>query len=257
LEYFDFIKPGELENLPEDSQLAFARVVELAAPRLAVRLEEIGERDEEAWEQRRDAQYGFQGVIMGAARKFGIEPFAGADMPLMVNYKNEDYRQFRHDLSGYITQIMLNAADVDRSNSVPLLEERRQSLRTYVHHLREAIDQSDLPDRKKKRLHKRLDDLEQELTRGRIRYTVVVGIIMAVLATTSDLGGSYDTISKVASFIMREIGLAKEADDEQRKISYDPPAALMPPRSPEAQRRGKESVPGGFQRDEMDDEIPF
>lgn len=259
MEYFDFIKPGELDSLPADSQLAFARIVEIAQPRLAARLAKLDSNDRNDWDTVQDARYGFQSLIMGAARKFGIEPFASRDTPLIANYEDSDYRQFRHDLTGYIAQIMFGAADVDRSNSVPLIEERRQSLRTYVFHLREAIDKSDLPDWKKARLHKRLNDLEQELTKPRVNMTVVAGIVAAVLAVTSDAGGAYDTISKVATFILREIGQAKEADDEQKKISYDPPVALLPLRSPEAQRQGqgRKTAPDSFQRDEMDDEIPF
>jgi len=259
LEYFDFIKPRELDNLPEEPQLAFARVVEIAQPRLIDRIRDLDHNDRDGWALIQEAKYGFQGLVMGAARKYSIEPFSKSDMPLLKNYNDEDYRQFRHDLSMYITQIMLNAADADRSNSVPLIEEKRQRLRTYVFHLREAIDKSDLPDWRKDRLHKRLNDLEQELIKPRVNMTVVAGIVAAVLAVTSDAGGAYDTISKVATFILREIGQAKEADDEQKKISYDAPIALLPPRSPEAERqgRGRKTAPGSFQRDEMDDEIPF
>jgi hypothetical protein len=251
LEYFDFIKPGELENLPEDPQLRFARIVELAQPRLAARLTEFDSNERNDWDSIQDARYGFQSLVMGAARQFGIEPFASSELPLVANYQENDYRQFRHDLTSYIAQIMFNAADADRANSVPLLEDRRQSLRTKIYHLRQAIDQSEREDWKKKRLHGQLDKLEQELARGRIRMNVVAGILMVVLATTSDAGGSYDTISKVATFIMREIGQAKEADDEQRKISADAPVALIAPRRPEPK------APASFQLDEMDDEIPF
>lgn len=259
MEYFDFIKPGELDNLPEDPQLAFARVLEIAQPRLTARLRELDTQNDSDWEFIQDARYGFQGFVLGAAKKFKIEPFASSEMPLLEHYSTSDYRQFRQDLSVYVTQIMLHAADADRSNSVPLMEARRQSLRTYVFHLREAIDKSDLPDWRKDRLHKRLSDLERELIKPRVNMAVVAGIVAAVLAVTSDAGGAYDTISKVATFILREIGQAKEADDEQKKISYDAPVALLPPRSPEGGRqgRGRKTAPASFQRDELDDEIPF
>jgi hypothetical protein len=250
MEYFDFIKPGELDELPEDAQMRFARIVEIAQPRLAERLSQLDSNDRNEWDQVQDARYGFQSLVMGAARQFGIEPFASQEFPLIANYQENDYRQFRHDLTSYISQIMFNAADFDRANSAPLIEEKRQSIRTYIYHLREAIDKADLPDWKRKRLHERLNKLEEEISRGRVRFNVVAGILMGVLAATSDAGGAYDTISKVSSFILREIGIAKAADDEQRKVSYEPPVALLPLRRPEIKK-------SSFQRDEMDDEIPF
>jgi hypothetical protein len=45
LEYFDFIKPRELDNLPEEPQLAFARVVEIAQPRLIDRIRDLDHND--------------------------------------------------------------------------------------------------------------------------------------------------------------------------------------------------------------------
>jgi hypothetical protein len=119
--------------------------------------------------------------------------------------------------------------------------------------LREAIDRTHLPDWKKKRLHQRLDDLEKEFARGRVRFVVVAGIVMAILAAPGELAGSYDAVVRITNNIMRELGEAKAQDDEQRKVSHDEPVALLPPRKLEAQKtRGKKDS-----WDELDDEIPF
>jgi hypothetical protein len=171
-------------------------------------------------------------------------------MPTIEDHDDRNYRQFRHDLTHYITQIMLTTADRDRSGSVPLREETRQSLQTYIFHLREAIDRTNLPDWKKVELNKKLDDLEKELGRRRVRIAVVAGIVMTILAAPGDLVSSYDAVVRVTNSIMREIGQAKIADNEQRKISFDEPVALLPPRKEEPKAQE-------FAGDEMDDEIPF
>jgi hypothetical protein len=243
MEFFDFISQDEVEDLPEDPRAAFIAFVRLAGPRLRDRLKELGPRDDNNWEEIDDARYGFQNVILGAARKYGIEPFASLQMPTLARHGDKEYRQFKHDLTHYITQIMLATADKDRLNSVPLRDETRQSVQTYVYHLREAINRSGLSDTKKAALNKKLDELEKELARSRIRLTVVAGIAMAILAAPGDLMGSYDAVVRITNTIMREIGQAKDADNEQRKISYDGPVALMPPRV-EAEN-------------DKDDEIPF
>jgi len=249
MEYFDFIKPGDLDNLPEDPQLAFSEVVRIAQARLVERLETLDSGEHGDWTLILEAKHGFQNVAIGAARKFRIEPFASAEMPIVRNYSDEDYRQFRADLSHYITQIMLNAAEADRSQSIPVREETRQSLRTYVYHLRQAIDNTSLPDWRKVRLHDALTKFEQEITRPRIRFGVAVQVLMTVLNAGATVTDHWDGIVRITNNIVRELAVAKEADNEQRHVSAIPPALLVAPR--------KVEPPPSFDRNEMDDEIPF
>lgn len=250
MEYFDFIKPGDLDNLPEDPQLAFSEFVKFAQARLVARLEKLDDNQEQDWHLILEAKHGFQNVVVGAARTFRIEPFGSADVPEVQNYSDNEYRQFRADLSHYITQIMLASASFDRSNSVPLLDKARQSLRTYIYHLREAIDRTDLPEKKKKRLHKRVDDLEAELSRSRIRFVVFAGALMAIAAAPGELNESFNAVLRITNLIMRELGEAKAADDEQRRISADPAVALLPPRKEQPKQIR-------LDRTDLDEEIPF
>ena len=221
----------------------------LAEPRLAARASEVGARDQDNWQDYDDARHSFQSVVVSAAKKFGIEPFASIQMPLLKEHTEENYRQCRSDLTHYIAQIMLGLADRERNSSVPLQDNTRQSIKTYVVHLRDAIAKTNLPDEKKAHLHKLLDDFEQELSRKRVRIVVVASIMMAILAAPGTLVGSYDAVVRITNAIMREIGEAKAADNEQRKISFELPAALSPPR-PRIEHKKR---PGG----DLDDEIPF
>jgi hypothetical protein len=250
MEYFDFVKPDEAISLPEDPQMAFVQFVQIAQERLEARLDTFGQN--EAWSRIREAKHGFQNVVLGAAQRFKIEPFLKSNVPYVRDYEDADYQQFRADLSYYITQIMLAAADSDRSDSVPLLETVRESIHTYIYHLRLAIDKTELPDWKKKRLHKRLNELEAEITRGRVRMKIIAGILFGMLAAPHDASDSYDAVVHVATKIMREIGIAKDQDDEQRQISHDPLRALALPRRPE-----KIITSDSFSAEELDAEIPF
>jgi hypothetical protein len=249
MEYFDFIKGDELDDLPEDPQAAFIGFVRIAQPRLTARLREIGPEDQYNYSDIQDARYGFQSVVLGAAKKFGIEPFASIEMPTLHDYSEGNYRQFRADLTHYITQIMLAVADRDRSTSVPLLEDARQSVRTYIAHLRDAIDRTDLPERKKANLHKHLDRLEEELTRRRVRLVVVATAVMAIVSAPGNFASSYDAVVRLTNAIMREIGTAKATDEEQRKISFPEPLALSPPRTEKREEK--------FERQLLDEELPF
>jgi hypothetical protein len=76
MEYFDFIKPGELDDLPEDPEMAFAKIVEIAQARLTSRIDEIAGDDRSDYEMIQEARYGFQNVITATARQLGVTPFA-------------------------------------------------------------------------------------------------------------------------------------------------------------------------------------
>jgi hypothetical protein len=252
VDFWDFVTNDELDELPEDPEAAFIAFVRIAEARLKERLRAIGPRDQGTYEEIDDARYGFQNVVLGSAKKFGIEPFASLQMPVLDDHNDAKYRQFRHDLTHYITQLMLTTADRDRSNSVPLLDATRQKLETYIFHLRDAIKNSDLSDRKKDDLYKKLDALERELGRRRLRFIIVAGIVIHILTAPGELNASYDAVIRLTNSIMREIGLAKEADNEQRKISHDEPVALLPPRTEVPKPKDV-----SFDSSKMDDEIPF
>jgi len=72
MEYFDFIKPGELDDLPEDPKMAFARIVELAQARLTDRIGSIQGDERSDYELIQDARYGFQNVIIAIAKELGV-----------------------------------------------------------------------------------------------------------------------------------------------------------------------------------------
>lgn len=253
MDFWDFVTNDELDELPEDSDAAFIAFVRIAEARLKERLKELGQRDQHNYDEIDDARYGFHNVVLSAAKKFGIEPFSSLQMPMFEDHNDARYRQFRHDLTHYITQLMLTTAERDRSNSVPLLDTTRQKLETYIFHLRDAIKNSNLPDSKKDGLYKKLDALERELGRKRLRFIIVAGIVMHILTAPGELNASYDAVVRLTNNIMREIGLAKEADNEQRRISHEEPVALLPPRPTVP----KTKTAASFDRGEMDDEIPF
>jgi len=259
VEYFDFIKPGELDELPEDPQLAFIEFVRIAQPRLNERIEGLNPSQEDEWTLVEDARYGFQNVVLGAAKKFRIEPFASLTMPSLRDFDANQFRQFRADLTHYITQIMLSAADQDRSDSVALPTKSTDSIRAYIFHLREAIEKAEhITDAKRAALLRRLDALEAELGRKRVRYLVIARVVIELLAIPGALAQTYDLIAPLATKILREIGEAKIIEDDEKRIPFHEPIALLPARPPEGQRKAtKRRNARDFAMVDLDDEIPF
>lgn len=226
---FDFVTLKELEGLPENPQMAFISIVQLADKRLAARLNELGRPDEDTYDAINDAQFGFQSFVTAAAVEHNIKALAALGRPDRDHFNFNNYRDFRDALSFYTNQIVLARARYDRSESVPLLDRARQSIKTYITHLRGAIGSAELSNSKKARLNSLLDELEKELERKRVRLVVVANVTLAIMAAPGTMIASYDAVVRVTNLIMREFGEAKAADDEQYKISSEDAVVLLPP----------------------------
>jgi hypothetical protein len=246
---FDFFKPEDFEALPEDPQQRFIELVRIADKKLSI----VTTQNASEPYMVANANYGYQNIIIAAAKQLHIEGISDFYIPTAENYNDDSYRQFRADLNFYLTQMMLGGVEVDRANSVPLREETKQSIRTYIAHLRIAIDATEMAQEKRDRLHKKLDLLENELNRRRVRYTVIAGTLLTILGAPGALMGTYDAVVRVTNKIMHELALAKAADDEQRSVSAVKQVQLSPPKRPDAAR----VEPPQFDGQELEDEIPF
>ena len=257
MDYSDFIKDGDLDDLPDDPQLRFVAVATLALGRFNEAARELNSYQDEGAYALRQAEYGLHNVIFGAAKFYKVEPFASQSMPAVRDYDDNHFRQFRFDLNNYITQISLGQAEQQRTDSLPLPQNSSDKIKTYIFHLRAVIDKAEgITDAKRAALHKRLDALEAELGRKRVRYFMIARVIVEILAIPGALAQTYDLIEPLATKIMREIGQAKIADDEQQQIPFREPFVLLPPRTEEEQKKAGKPKSRNFAAD-LDDEIPF
>ena len=251
MQFFDFITEEELDRLPEDPQAAFVQFVRHADNRLTSRLREVENED---YDQRSDVKYAFQNVVLAVAKQFRIEPFINATVPaieLRSDHKAENYQQFRADLDHYMAQLMISLVYRERAESLNLPAKTADKIRTYIHYLREEVDKAEhLTEPKKAALRRRINALEEELGKKRIRYGAIALIVAEILAIPGAVSQSVDIMAKITTNILRDIGEVKLAQDDEKRVPYGEPAALLPPRPPQ-------SRPARFQREEMDDEIPF
>lgn len=252
MEFYDFISEEELHALPlDDPERAFLAFVKIADRKCDERIRSV---EDEQYNNNsvEAAQYGFMNVVYSAAANFGIKPFADEQVPLRKNFHWDAYQQFRANLSHYIAQIAFRTATAERNDSAALTDPIRKSVRDHIEELRKAIENSRLSQARKEALLKRLDALEEELGKSRIRFWVVANVVFTILSAPGAMWASYDAVMHITAGIMRDVGEAKANEDENRHpIPPEPPAALQAPRAPQLEMKG------GFERDEMDDEIPF
>jgi hypothetical protein len=252
---FDFITQEEIDELPvDDPSVAFTMFVRIAQRRLGEKTSKLDPGDRGDWELIEEARYAFMNIIIAAAKKYEIDPFTSLSVPRLEDYNFNTHRQFKADLDHYITQLVLDNSSRAKRDSVPISPELKSTIRTYLHHLREAIDRAgDLSESKRNVLLRRLAEFEAELEKKRLNLLAVTVIAITFLSAPGGLGSTADIASKLITNILRAVGEAKLVNDEARRIpSSAEPIAITGPRPKES-----ELIKPEIQRREMDDEIPF
>jgi hypothetical protein len=257
---FDFISQEEIDDLPsDDSELAFTTFVRIAQGRLRDRTNELSGGQEGDWHQIEEARYGFMNVVVAAAKKFEIEPFVTLEVPRLENFNQEIHRQFKHDLDHYLTQLLLNNSGGGKKGSVFVSIETKESIRTYIHHLKATIDKSDIDESKKERLMRKLSEFEAELEKKRLSLVAVAMFSITFLSAPGGISATYEQIVPIATRVLRAVEEAKVADEENSRLPVqEVPKAITGPRAIVGKRniRAKSGQRETFSQD-LDDEIPF
>lgn len=251
---FDFITQEEIDDLPDDDpHVAFTTFIRIAQRRLGERTAQLDTSEREGWNELEEARHGFMNVAIAAAKKYEIEPFASLSVPRLENFDQKVHRQFKADLDHYMTQLLLDNSSRAKRDSVTVSPELKTSIRTYLHHLREAIDKAeDLTDTRKRVLLQKLAEFEAELEKRRLSLLAVTLMMITILGAPGSLGATADIAGRLLTNIMKVVGEAKIADDEVRKLpSSEAPMAITGPRKEDSDLAAKRPKPS------LDDEIPF
>jgi hypothetical protein len=231
----DFIHPVELDDLPDDDVEAFGHLVAIARRRLSEF--EAANADNGVL---RDAHYAFGSTVIALAKRFDVQPFAAMPVPRLVGLQPEFHKQILADIDYHLAQIKLTKAGERRRNSVTLEPSAKDAIRHYLGRIRDAIDASQLDERRKSGLRRRLDELEQELDKRRVSYLAIAGVAIAVAGIPGSLWASGEVVQKLTEKVWQVLAEAKSAEDEHRgqlplpsslpvALPNPRPAALPPP----------------------------
>jgi hypothetical protein len=136
-------------------------------------------------------------VIIAAAKKYEIEPFASLSVPRIENFNTDVHRQFKADLDHYMTQLLLDNSSRAKRDSVAVSPELKTTIRTYLYHLRQAIDRADdLDDTRRTILLQKLADFEAELEKKRLSLMAVTLLVITLLSAPGGLGATADIAAK-------------------------------------------------------------
>jgi hypothetical protein len=247
----EFVSQDELDDLDEDPRVAFMQLVNLAQRSLSTRLSNLNPDEQYEWQLMEENKHTFMNVIIAAARRFEVEPFLSMDVPKYDDSRSSDYKQFKADLDHYITQLVLDNSLRTRQDSIAILPNSKDKIRTYVGGLSKCVENANMTEAKREALLKRLDAFEQELEKRRLNMMTVARFTYFILAMPGTIWGSIDIVQKLTTNIMQVVADAKAAEDEIRQLpAQAAPKALMPPRKPASPR------PAAFDSD-LDDDVPF
>lgn len=199
-------------------------------------------------------------LMISAARALGIP---GVGYP-SGDYRNEweEYQAFSISVQGVVAQIMLNQELVAGVNSVQLATATKAKIEGQISILRDLIENSDMPAKRRKKLIAQLDDFTAELNRPRLNYAAVAVVATAFLAgiqgvtsTLADAPSAYQTVGS----ILKWIGQDKDAEERERERLGAPapmlPSPIVPVPKPMTDSAAQPPFCGFA--DDLDDGVPF
>ena len=251
----NFLTHDELDDLPEDPQMAFMELVNHAQRRLAERTEGLDPEDQYQWQRVEETRHSFMNVIVAAAKRYEIEPFVSMQVPRYDNFNQTDHRQFMADLDHYVTQLMLDNSIRGKRDSVAILPQSKDRIRSYIHGLRQCLENSSMTPAKREALLKKLDDFERELEKRRLSFLAVTRTVLEILALPGGAWATQEMVVKLTTNIVQEVADMKGAEDETRQL---PPIAAPKALSPPRVERPKPASGGfGNYAADLDEDVPF
>lgn len=188
-------------------------------------------------------------VVVAAAKRYKIEPFASMEVPTHKEFDFNAHRDFKSDIDHYMTQLLLDNVIRERSNSVSLAPKAKDRIRAHLHGLKTCIDNANLNDAKKAALLKKLAEFEAELEKRRLSLLAVTRITLEVLALPGGVWATGEMVHKLTTNVLEIVAEAKAAEDETRQLA--PTAPPMQLSAPRRQIRASNTY------DDLDDDIPF
>lgn len=254
----NFVTQEQLDSLDmDDPQSAFMNLVNFAQRSFSAQTSKLDLDERNDYEKREEIRYSFMNVIAASGKRLEIEPFFSMNVPRYSSFNDGEFRDFKHDLDNYVTQIMLDNSMKSRKNSVEILPQSKDKIRSYVHGLRDCIEKSNMQGAKRKTLLDKLDAFEKELEKRRINILAVALVSFEVLGIPGSVWGSIDIVHKLVNSVMQEVAEAKVTEEQTRSIAApSAPKALLPPRAEDK----KASTPAWQKKTptpDLDEEIPF
>jgi hypothetical protein len=248
----DLITLAEIGNLPEDPRAAFIEFERICRARMTEWIKQLGERESDV-----DLRLEYMGRVAAAAREFDIEGFKTLVIPSAANYSDTYYRNFAQAATAMVTQLQIRSVRRIKESSVELELSDKRKIEHHIQQIRTRVAESKLSERKKSHITAKLNALQEALDGKRLDLAKVAVIIASVTTFVNQAEGVVIKLPEAITAIMQVVGTAKDKEMNTTPMLHGRPTPLaIESKIPEEAEEG-EAAPTSFNRDEMDDEIPF
>lgn len=227
---FDLVSAEEIDNLPDEPRQAFADFTRHAYRRLTEKISTLDLSENYGWQEANEARAGFMNVIVAASRRFEIQPFCLMEVPKIAEVGEAEYNQFKADLDHYITQIVLDASIKKRSDSVEIGEDAKSKIRSYLHGIKQTIDNGGFSDTQKRSLLDKIAEFEKSLDGRKMPLINLAYLVLTLTTIPGGVAQTGDLISPLVSKIVRTIEAERQIEDRRRSVprSQEPKVLIAP-----------------------------
>jgi hypothetical protein len=206
----DSLTDAELSGLPDDEGERFAAIVRITRPKFE---QSLASRVSNWTPTERKLSYASE--LQSCAKVLGIERLSEWSITVVT------VEQFLAYAEGFVSQQRVLTDMKLRDNLVRLGDSGKIEIGKKIADIRHQIDISGLSERRKKILHDKLDSFEKELAKPRSNAAVLIGTLVLIMATVSDVGGTVKAVQDSSTWIIRELS---EAHVSETRTSVGLPA---------------------------------
>jgi hypothetical protein len=202
-----FLSEKDYQNAPEDPEEKFAFLADRCQQALYAR---VGNGDVANIDHATLRQY--IAIIRSLAKTLGIN-----EIPQRSNsHVSHQIEEMLAAAAAVISRVRLAGASVNRKNTVALAASTKIEIEKKISRLRIYISQADMPEKKRKQLLDKLNELSRLLEESRVKLSNVFIILSSVaLGATAFLAEIPDALRTVTSVITMIAG-DKEAEDAEK-----------------------------------------
>lgn len=240
----ELISAEDYNSLPDDPQAKFVAFEEICRRNMNAFIHNESDPDLDMMIRQ---QYMMQ--VSAAAEECGVEGLAYPWRPDDMALAAED---FLLTASGIVTRFRLRNSGKPDALSVRLASKTRGRIEQQIAKLRDLIANSDLPEKRRDKLMRKLDELSVELSQPRVSFGKTLLVLAYVGAALQGSTAMLADVPQAIATITSLLGIDKEAEEAEISRLGPPPVPKALPPVPTALPAPRQ----GYRNFDDSDDIP-
>jgi hypothetical protein len=236
------ITDEEIEQLPEDPELAFVEFEKIVRERTLESLKHLSGVDAD------DCYLAYINKVLGASREYKIDALKNRETPSLNSNLYDVYRKLAADVDFYATQIRIRNVGRNRQNSVGLDGNTKTKIHQYIQKIRIILEKVELPVTKRDALFGKLDAFAAEVDKVRTSLQSIMAIWLEVCTDIDEGVKKLRPLLRMINSIAVLMGKAKEIEDTLRVLplqtaQLEAPRKQLPPPTANRMPSDVEDIP--------------